>query len=218
MADDGQGSDAVPSPATGASLDEAKAACRLEAFSARDRIPDRAIRSAAAAQNLTTWLGQSRRGAVLAGYWPIRGEVDPRPVLAAHAGPGCLPVVVGMGQPLIFRAWRLGQPVQPGPFGTFHPDAEAAEMQPEVVIVPLAAFDRSGARLGYGGGFYDRSLQALRHGAGAGRVLAVGLAFAGQEMAGLPFGSFDQRLDLIVTEEGIILPDSRNDCDVASLQ
>lgn len=195
------------------SLEDQKADLRAEAIAARDLIGDRGMRSSVAAQNLTGWLAQNCGQAVIAGYWPIRGEVDPRPILAAHAGQGCLPAVIGMGQPLVFRRWTLGQPVQPGPFGTFHPDVDAEEMQPEVVILPLVAFDRSGARLGYGGGFYDRTLQALRGRA----VIAAGLAFAAQEMDQLPVGPFDQRLDLIATEEGIILPDSPDNCDATSL-
>jgi 5-formyltetrahydrofolate cyclo-ligase len=141
-------------------------------------------------------------GRVLAGYWPMRGEADPRPALAAHAGPVCLPVVAGRGRPLLFRAWAPGEALVPGAFGTAVPDGGAVTT-PEVLIVPLLAFDRRGFRLGYGGGFYDRTLAALR---AAGRCRAIGLAFAGQEMAALPHAEGDAALDLIVTEAGVIVP------------
>ena len=143
-------------------------------------------------------------GAVVSGYWPMRSEVDPRPALAAlHARghPLCLPVVVGAGQPLRFRAWRPGDALVAGGFGTQVPDAGRAERVPRLLLVPLLAFDRAGYRLGYGGGFYDRTLRALRQG---GDVLAVGLAFAAQEVAAVPHDATDARLDWIVTETAAI--------------
>lgn len=182
---------------------EDKARLRAQALAARDGLEGRAARASMAAARLTQWLAARARGAMLAGYWPIRGEVDPRPALAAHAGPTCLPVVLGHNQPLGFRAWSMGQIVQPGPFGTFHPAEAADSAQPDVVIVPLAGFDRLGGRLGYGGGFYDRSLHMLRKN---GVVTAVGLAFAAQELPALPVEPFDQPLDLVVTEDEIIFP------------
>lgn len=142
-------------------------------------------------------------GKVLAAYWPMRGEADPRPALAAHAGPRCLPVVSGRGRPLAFRAWAPGAPLVAGAFGAMIPPDTAPPATPEVLIVPLLAFDRRGFRLGYGGGFYDRTLEALR---AAGPRLAIGLAFAAQEVAEVPTEPTDQPLDLIVTEVGIITP------------
>ncbi len=139
-------------------------------------------------------------GAVVSGYWPMRSEVDPRPLLLslqACGHPLCLPAVVGAGQPLRFRAWRPGDALVAGGFGTQVPDAAQAERVPGLLLVPLLAFDRAGFRLGYGGGFYDRTLRALRQ---AGDVLAVGLAFAAQEVATVPHDAKDARLDWIVTE------------------
>ena len=136
------------------------------------------------------------QGQLLAGYWPMRGEADPRPAMARHQGGVALPVVPGRAMPLIFRAWDDHR-LEPGPFGTSHPPADAAEVIPQVVIVPLAAFDAAGNRIGYGGGFYDRSLQVLR---ARGAVTAIGLAFASQELPVIPAESFDQPLDLIVTD------------------
>ena len=143
---------------------------------------------------------QAHRSRILSAYWPMRAEADPRPALAAHPGPICLPVVVARGQPLIFRGWRPGEPLAPAGFGTEAP-ASGPELLPEVLIVPLLAFDRQGTRLGYGGGFYDRTLQALRTSAPR---LAIGLAFAAQEVSSLPREVTDQPLDLIVTEAEVI--------------
>ncbi|MFN4102692.1 MAG: 5-formyltetrahydrofolate cyclo-ligase, partial [Pararhodobacter sp.] len=125
-------------------------------------------------------------GAVLAGYWPMRDEADPRVGMAAHAGPLCLPVVTGKGQPLLFRRWQ-GEVLEAGSWGTSHPPDSAPVLTPSVLIVPLAGFDRQGNRLGYGGGFYDRTLQMLRE---TGPVHAIGLAFACQELPAIPSEPF----------------------------
>lgn len=141
-------------------------------------------------------------GRCLSGYWPMRGEADPLPAMHGHDGPLCLPVVTGKAVPLVFRHWDGGDLV-PGPFGTSHPPESARVVTPQVLIVPLAAFDRAGNRIGYGGGYYDRTLQLLRR---AGPTVAIGLAFAAQELPAIPAEPFDQPLDLIVTEGQIIRP------------
>lgn len=141
-------------------------------------------------------------GAALAGYLPIRTEIDPRPAMAAHLGPVGVPVILGEGQPLLFRAWTPEAALIPGPFGAFVPK-DGAEVTPRVLIVPLVAFDRRGFRLGYGGGFYDRTLERLR---AAGPATAIGFAFAAQELPEVPVEPTDQPLDLIVTEQGPIFP------------
>lgn len=145
------------------------------------------------------------RGKVLAGYWPMRDEADPRPAMAVHDGPVCLPVVTGPARPLLFRAYdgRL----EPGGFGTSHPPADQPELTPQVLIVPLAGFDRHGNRLGYGGGFYDRTLELLR---GQGGAVAIGFAFAVQEIRAIPAEPTDQPLDMIVTDGDVILPQQKN--------
>lgn len=127
-------------------------------------------------------------------------ELDPRPLMQALDGRGhglALPVVAGAGRPLVFRAWTPGDPLRPAAFNTREPSPDKAEVTPRVVLVPLLAFDRAGYRLGYGGGFYDRTLAGLR---AAGTALAVGLAFAGQEVESVPRDVNDRRLDWIVTE------------------
>ncbi len=175
-----------------------KAVLRRMALKARGQGGDQA----ALDRHLITALAP-HGGAVLAGYWPMRDEVDPRAAMAAHDGPLCLPVVTGKDRPLVFRAWQ-GQPLQVGPFGTSHPAPDAPELTPQVLIVPLAGFDRQGNRLGYGGGFYDRTLQALRE---SGPVTAIGIAFACQELPAIPAEDYDQPLDLIVTDrETLTIP------------
>ncbi len=139
-------------------------------------------------------------GCVVSAYWPMGSEIDPRPLMrrlheAGH--PIALPVVVGRGRPLVFRAWRPGEPLEPAGFGTRVPRAERAELTPRALIVPLLAFDRAGYRLGYGGGFYDRTLTQLQR---AGETLALGAAYAGQEVAEVPHDTDDRRLDWVVTE------------------
>jgi 5-formyltetrahydrofolate cyclo-ligase len=140
-------------------------------------------------------------GKVLSGYWPMRTEIDPLPALALHRGPVGLPVTPPRGRPLTFRLWTPGAPLVPGAFGTRVP--EGPEIVPQVLVVPLLAFDRRGYRLGYGGGYYDRTLAALR---AAGPCIAIGFAFAAQEVPEVPTGPTDERLDLIVTEAGLIRP------------
>lgn len=139
-------------------------------------------------------------GRVLAGYWPMRDEPDPRPAMAAHDGPVCLPVVPGRAVPLIFRRWQ-GEALDPGPLGTSQPPESLAEITPEVLIVPLVAFDGWLNRLGYGGGYYDRTLELLRQSA---PVAAIGLAWEVQRLPGIPAEPFDQPLDLIVTDAGML--------------
>lgn len=173
-----------------------KAALRAEALAARLRLGGD---SAGITRNLTAALAPFA-GRVLAGYWPMRGEADPRPAMEAHRGPLCLPVVPGRAVPLVFRAWSGGDLV-PGAFGTSEPPESAPVVIPEILIVPLAGFDSVGNRLGYGGGYYDRTLQLLRE---SRPVQAIGLAFEAQELPAIPAESYDQPLDLVVTEARIL--------------
>ncbi|WP_136650485.1 5-formyltetrahydrofolate cyclo-ligase [Paracoccus aeridis] len=171
-----------------------KAALRAQALAARARGGDQAA--------LDRWLSAAlsrHAGRVLAGYWPMRGEPDPRPAMAAHDGPVCLPVVVAPATPLCFR--RFDGAVEPGAFGTSHPPETHEIMVPQVLIVPLVGFDRHGSRLGYGGGFYDRTLSDLRR---AGQVTAIGLAWGAQELPLIPVEPTDEPLDVIVTDRGVI--------------
>jgi 5-formyltetrahydrofolate cyclo-ligase len=187
---------------TGVDLTSAKAAARTAAF--RARAAAHAVGPGAACDHLAEVLAP-HAGKVLAGYMAMRSEIDPLPVMAAHGGPVCVPVIVGKGQPLAFRAWSPGCVMVDGAFGARIPEA-GDWLVPQVLIVPLVAFDASGFRLGYGGGFYDRTLERLR---AAGEVLAIGFAYAAQEMADLPLEPTDQPLDLIVTEQGVLRPPHR---------
>ena len=144
--------------------------------------------------------------AAVSGYWPLRDELDPRPILSALAARGqrlCLPVVVEAGAALVFRAWRPDTVLEPAAFGTEVPGPDCPVVEPDILLVPLLAFDRRGYRLGYGGGFYDRTLAALR---GRRPVVAVGLAFAAQEVAEVPVEAGDEVLDRIVTEQEVLVP------------
>lgn len=146
--------------------------------------------------------------AVISAYWPMGSEIDPRPLMRRLHETGhrlCLPVVAGKGQPLIFRAWQPGDLLESGGFGTQIPAVGQPTLEPQVLFVPLLAYDRDGYRLGYGGGFYDRTLAKLRAGAKLRtETIAVGLAYAAQEVPRVPRDQHDQRLDWIVTEAEVI--------------
>ena len=141
---------------------------------------------------------------VVAGYWPMPEEIDVRPLMTYLHLSGhvlALPVVMARDEPLIFRQWRPSLPLDPGVYGIPVPGAAAPELTPGVLLVPLLAFDGEGRRLGYGAGYYDRTLATLRAG---GDILAIGAAYAAQRMDSLPEEAADQRLDWVVTEEGAI--------------
>ena len=151
-----------------------------------------------AAEILADYLA-AQSGKVLSGYMPMRTEIDPLRAMAAHQGPVGVPVIVGKGMALRFREWSPGAKMIEGSFKALIPE-EGAWLEPQVLIVPLLSFDARGYRLGYGGGFYDRTLEGLR---AKGPVLAVGFAFAAQEVAEVPTEPTDQRLDAVVTETGV---------------
>lgn len=177
---------------------EAKAAARKAAI-LRRKAALAAGGSEAAAARLAQLLAP-HAGKVLAGYMPMRSEIDPLPAMAGHRGPVSVPVIAGKGLPLRFREWGPTSPMVAGEFGALIPQT-GDWLVPEVLIVPLLAFDRRGFRLGYGGGFYDRTLEGLR---ARGPVTAIGFAFAAQELAEVPVEPTDQPLDLIVTEAEVI--------------
>jgi 5-formyltetrahydrofolate cyclo-ligase len=181
------------------SLAQIKAAARKVGFARRKAAFDAAGPGQAA--HLSEVLA-GYRGVALSGYMPIRTEINPLPAMeeAAAHGPVGVPVITGEGQPLLFSRWEPGCAMTDGPFGAQVPAAEDY-FEPEIVIVPLVAFDRAGGRLGYGGGFYDRTLEKLR----AKRpTLAIGFAFAAQETESVPLEATDQPLDLLITESEII--------------
>ena len=136
-------------------------------------------------------------------YWPIRTELDPRPVMTEKAALGtvCLPVTQGYA-PLTFLPWRPGTPMSTDGFGVETP-VEGDPVLPRTLVLPLLAFDARGQRLGYGAGHYDRTLEKLR---ALHPVTAIGLAYSAQECAEVPTEPTDQPLDMIVTEQGILRP------------
>ena len=178
-----------------ADMTDPKAAARTAAF-ARRKVAFSAGQGQAA--EILADVLIAHQGKALAGYMPMRTEIDPLPARSAHQGLVGVPVIMAAATPLKFREWGPGVAMVAGEFGALIP-AEGAWVTPQVVIVPLLAFDSRGFRLGYGGGFYDRTLQGLR---AKGPVLAIGFAFAAQEVDAVPTDDFDQRLDLIVTEAG----------------
>jgi 5-formyltetrahydrofolate cyclo-ligase len=177
-------------------MTDIKAAARAAAFARRAEAF--AAGQGQAAEILADYLAD-QRGRVLAGYMPMRSEIDPLPAMAAHQGPVGVPVILEKAAPLRFREWSPGCRLVEGAFKALIPE-EGAWVEPEVLIVPMLAWDRRGYRLGYGGGFYDRTLELLRS---RGPVLAVGFGFAAQEMAEVPTDEFDQRLNAVVTEKGV---------------
>lgn len=181
------------------SLTEQKAAIRKQAYAARKGAFDL---DAGGASGLLSSVLAGYRGVPLAGYMPIRSEIDPLPAMAeasAH-GPVGVPVILGEGQPLAFSRWTPDGPLRDGPFGARVPETDDF-LEPEIVIVPLVAFTRAGGRLGYGGGFYDRTLEQLR---ARRATLAIGFAYGVQERADLPLEPTDQTLDMIVTDAEVI--------------
>ncbi|MFP4360361.1 MAG: 5-formyltetrahydrofolate cyclo-ligase [Alphaproteobacteria bacterium] len=161
------------------------------------------LRQAAGARlrvHLTAWL-RRRRGAAVAGFWPLGGEVDLKPLLQswhAQGGTALLPRMQGPGRPLRFLRWTPDTPLEPAAFDVEEPPAGAPEHRPDVVLVPLLAVDAAGYRLGYGGGFYDRTLAAL------GAVDAVGVALDVQRVDAVPRGVHDRPLSHLVTESGVM--------------
>jgi 5-formyltetrahydrofolate cyclo-ligase len=139
---------------------------------------------------------------VVSAFFPYKSEIDTRPLLGRLAGEGwttCLPIVIALGQPLVFRRWLPGAPTVPGVWDIPRPTDDAPQVEPDVLLVPLMAFDRKGYRLGYGGGFYDRTLEQLR---AKKSITAIGVAYAAQELDSVPHGPHDQPLDFVMTEKG----------------
>lgn len=180
-----------------------KAALRKAALSARAALSDDVRRAAGlAVAALGAGIVARERPARVSAFVSIKSEIDTAPLmlrLAEMGVPLCLPVVARKGEPLVFRAWRPGEPLEDRPFGLKEPPESAPEVEPDLLFVPLSAFDAEGRRLGYGGGFYDRTLEKLR---ARGRALAVGLAFAAQEVAEVPVFGHDQPIDGVLTEKG----------------
>jgi 5-formyltetrahydrofolate cyclo-ligase len=166
--------------------------------------------SAAAATHLCSRffdaVGDRLTGSVVSLYWPMRTEIDVRPLMADLSEKRvqvALPVMGGRGSPLRFRAWSPGDELVATQFEVMEPPKFAPELPPDIVTVPLLGFDLYGNRLGYGGGYYDRTLAYLRQ---QGEVIAVGVAYDEQECPVIPVDGGDERLDMVVTNRRIIQP------------
>jgi 5-formyltetrahydrofolate cyclo-ligase len=191
-------------PIAESSINSTKAELRREAITRRDALP--ADARAAAAETLA-----SRPlplpiapGAVVSGFMPLGSEINPVPLMKALAGQGArlaLPVIAGRGKPLTMRSWNFGDELDRGQWNFREPKPEAAEVEPDILLVPLLAFDRTGHRIGYGAGYYDLTIARLR---AQKPIVTIGLAFAAQEVRSVPATPRDARLDLVLTENEVI--------------
>jgi 5-formyltetrahydrofolate cyclo-ligase len=186
------------------SIDARKAELRRESIANRDRIPPDVRAKAAesiAARPLPVDIGS---GAIVSGFFPLKTEINPLLLMRRLSGARAqlaLPVVAGRGEPLIMRAWSFGAPLAAGVWGIREPTPDAPEVAPDILLVPLLAFDRQGHRIGYGAGYYDMTLRALR---ARKPVIAIGIAYADQEVDAVPVTPRDERLDLVLTEHEAI--------------
>lgn len=146
---------------------------------------------------------------VVAGTSSIKDELDPTILMQALEKRGhrlCLPITNERATPLVFRAYKTGDTLVPHVWNIGVPSETQPILEPDILLCPLLAFDRTGARLGYGGGYYDATLQSLR---AKKTIIAVGLAYAVQEVDAVPLGKYDQRMDLIITEKEVIVPNKQ---------
>jgi 5-formyltetrahydrofolate cyclo-ligase len=185
-------------------IKDLKAELRRTAMAQREALP--ATDRVAAAQVIASrgMPVEVAAGMVVSGYSPLKSEISPLPLLRRCADAGAalaLPVVVGRGHPLVMRAWAFGAPLKSGVWGIREPPPQAEEAFPDILIVPLLAFDRSGHRIGYGAGYYDMTITRLR---AMKPITAIGIAFAAQEIDKVPTTPRDAALDLVLTEREII--------------
>jgi 5-formyltetrahydrofolate cyclo-ligase len=185
-------------------VEDSKAALRQEAIALRDALPADARKGAAEAIAARKSPMAIAPDMFVSGYMPLKSEINPLPLLQKLTEQGArlaLPAIAGRGKPLIMRAWEFGAPLDRGQWGIREPKPDAPEVEPDILLVPLLAFDRVGYRLGYGAGYYDMTIQRLR---GLKPVIAVGIAFAAQEVPKIPTTPRDERLDLVLTEREVI--------------
>jgi len=181
-----------------------KAELRAAALAKREALPAQMRVDAAAAIAARDFPVPVTASTVVSGFSPMKSEINPIPLMRKLHDAGAqlaLPVIVGRGKPLIMRAWKFGDPFKAGQWGIREPVAEAAEVEPDILIVPLAAFDRHGHRIGFGAGYYDMTINALR---AKKKVIAIGIAFAAQEIDRVPSTERDARLDFMLTERDVI--------------
>ena len=185
-------------------IDELKADLRKTAFARRDALSAADRQAAAEAIAARPFPIPIAPGVIVSGFSPLKTEINPLPLMRRLADAGtklALPVVAGRGKPLIMRSYVFGQTLNEGVWGIREPKDDAPEVDPDILIVPLAAFDRRGNRIGYGAGYYDMTINRLRS---RKPVVAVGIAYAAQEVPEVPTTPRDARLDLVLTERDVI--------------
>ena len=189
---------------TPASSEDSKATLRREAMARRDALPADSRQAAAEAIAARKFPLAITPGTIVSSFMPFKSEINTLPLMKKLADAGAtlaLPVVTGHGQPLIMRSWAWDEPLAAGVWGLREPNTEAPEVEPDIVLVPLLAFDRAGNRIGYGAGYYDLTIARLR---ARKPVTAIGLGFAAQEVSTVPSTPRDERLDLMLTEREVI--------------
>ena len=189
-------------PATKADMARAKAGLRQFASKKRAGLSEtfRAAASAAAERHFLEKVPVPE-GATVALYWPMGDELDCRNLVKAlrkRGHPICLPTIIGPDRPLVLRLWEGGEELAPGPFGTSEPGKNSRRVFPDIIVLPLLGFDSHGNRLGYGKGYYDRTIAAMDR-----EPLLVGLAFDVQELEHIPASPHDVPLHMVVTEKGL---------------
>jgi 5-formyltetrahydrofolate cyclo-ligase len=189
---------------TSQTIEGTKAQLRAALQVRRDALPADDRRAAAQTIAARAFPLPIAQGTIVSGFMPLKSEINPLPLMQRLADAGAslaLPVIAGRGKPLIMRAWRWGEPLNAGVWGIREPKPGAPEVDPDILLVPLLAFDRSGQRIGYGAGYYDMTIARLR---ARKTITAIGIAFAAQEVAAVPTTAFDAPLDLVLTEREVI--------------
>jgi 5-formyltetrahydrofolate cyclo-ligase len=185
-------------------VEDLKATLRQEATALRDALPADVRKTAAEAIAARKFPLAIAPDIIISGFMPLKSEINPLPLMQKLAEAGArlaLPAIAGRGKPLIMRAWEFGAPLDRGQWGIREPKPDAPEVEPDILLVPLLAFDRAGYRIGYGAGYYDMTIHRLR---ALKPITAVGIAFAAQEVPKIPTTPRDERLDLVLTEREVI--------------
>jgi len=185
-------------------VDERKSQLRREAMARRDALPADLRQAAAATIAARAFPLAMTPGVIVSGFMPLKSEINPLPLMRQLAAAGArlaLPTIDRRGKALIMRAFTFGDALASGQWGIREPKPEAPEVAPDIMLVPLLAFDRSGRRIGYGAGYYDMTIAKFR---AVKRIVAIGIAFAAQEIAAVPVTERDARLDLVLTEREVI--------------
>jgi 5-formyltetrahydrofolate cyclo-ligase len=179
---------------------------REDAIARRDALPSGHRQAAAAAIAARSLPVPVAPGTIVSGFMPLKSEINPLLLMQKLAAAGArlaLPAIAGRGRPLFMRAWEFGAPLDRGQWGIREPKPEAPEVAPDIMLVPLLAFDRRGHRIGFGAGYYDMTIHRIR---ALKPVIAIGIAFAAQEVPQVPVTPRDERLDLVLTEREVIEP------------